>query len=270
MMTGARASHGWALMLFCVTLAADQATKYAVVVALGPACEALTRQGATPPELLRCDAADARFRLAPAVTTASLAMPNGTVTDWRCAADAPCFDGVLRLRAPPARAEVSGPEATLSAGPATLVTRAGGALSSLRFRYRVPVVVPLVEDFLELRYVENPGASFGFLADAGAARLPLLHGLSLLVLVGTGFVYARLSHADRRLRFGLALLASGTCGNFLDRVRLDFVVDFLAVHAGEAWRWPAFNVADVVITAGVALVVLDLVASRRRRGEFAA
>jgi signal peptidase II len=52
-------------------------------------------------------------------------------------------------------------------------------------------------------------------------------------------------------------------GNFLDRLRLGYVVDFLDVYAG-AHHWPAFNVADSAICVGVGLLILDLLRPHHR------
>jgi lipoprotein signal peptidase len=51
----------------------------------------------------------------------------------------------------------------------------------------------------------------------------------------------------------LGLLLGGAFGNLIDRIRLGYVVDFVAVGV-----WPKFNVADSAITVGVALLALQL------------
>ena len=54
----------------------------------------------------------------------------------------------------------------------------------------------------------------------------------------------------------LGLILGGTLGNFIDRVRLGYVTDFISVGIGSL-RWPTFNVADSSIVVGIlALVVL--------------
>jgi signal peptidase II len=58
-------------------------------------------------------------------------------------------------------------------------------------------------------------------------------------------------------------VCGGAIGNAIDRMRSGEVVDFLHVHAGEAFHWATFNVADVYITVGVVLLLWD--ALRRPR-----
>ena len=55
----------------------------------------------------------------------------------------------------------------------------------------------------------------------------------------------------------LLLVMAGALGNLIDRVRLGYVIDFLHVHYGDAWHFPIFNMADVAINIGVALILID-------------
>ena len=61
----------------------------------------------------------------------------------------------------------------------------------------------------------------------------------------------------------LALIVGGAFGNLADRIRLDYVIDFLDFHWKSGWHFPAFNVADSAITLGAGLLMLD--ALRRPR-----
>jgi signal peptidase II len=56
------------------------------------------------------------------------------------------------------------------------------------------------------------------------------------------------------------MILGGAAGNLVDRLRLGYVVDFLDVH-WRGWHWPAFNVADSAICAGVALLMLETLRS---------
>ena len=67
----------------------------------------------------------------------------------------------------------------------------------------------------------------------------------------------RTTLGDRIAQTGLALILGGAVGNLIDRIRLGHVIDFLDVFVGE-YHWPAFNIADSAICAGVALLLIDL------------
>ena len=56
--------------------------------------------------------------------------------------------------------------------------------------------------------------------------------------------------------FAFSFILGGAIGNLIDRVLYGHVIDFLDVYIGR-WHWPAFNLADVAITLGVALFILD-------------
>jgi signal peptidase II len=53
---------------------------------------------------------------------------------------------------------------------------------------------------------------------------------------------------------GLGLIAGGAMGNIVDRISQGAVTDFLDFHVGR-WHWPAFNMADTMITIGVVLLI---------------
>jgi signal peptidase II len=108
--------------------------------------------------------------------------------------------------------------------------------------------------FLDLVRVNNDGIAFGFLGGGQALVV-----VAVVAALGGLIVFFAL-HADRPLVWlPTGLLLGGALGNVLDRVRDGAVTDFVKVP-----HWPAFNVADVAITAGVVALVLSLDAPRDR------
>lgn len=75
----------------------------------------------------------------------------------------------------------------------------------------------------------------------------------ILIIIVIGLrTLAREIHLDHILsRTCLALILGGTLGNLIDRLRLGSVVDFIAI-----WKFPVFNIADIAITCGIAILVL--------------
>ena len=110
----------------------------------------------------------------------------------------------------------------------------------------------LVGDVVRLNLVYNPGAAFGL--TLGPYSRGIFLALTAVILRVLWSLYkATPDRQDRRV-FALALLVSGAVGNAVDRVRSPMgVVDFLDVGYGPH-RWPTFNVADVAVTAGAALL----------------
>jgi signal peptidase II len=103
----------------------------------------------------------------------------------------------------------------------------------------------IVHDVLGFQYVENSGAAFGMLRGQTVV-LTVVAAFVVAVLI---FSYRRAQRATWQLTIGLGLLLGGAIGNLVDRIRLGYVVDFIAVSV-----WPKFNVADSAITIGVLLI----------------
>lgn len=116
--------------------------------------------------------------------------------------------------------------------------------------------------FFNLVHVLNPGAAFSFLAGAGGWQRWFFLAIALIASVWLAWM---LSKPLRRLEeLAYSLILGGALGNAVDRVFRGHVIDYLDFHAG-GWHWPAFNLADMAIFAGVfALIVASIrpVASR--------
>ena len=66
----------------------------------------------------------------------------------------------------------------------------------------------------------------------------------------------------------LTLLSAGAVGNFLDRIRLGYVVDLVTIRsglAGHTWSLPAFNVADIIIVLGLFYLLTTIVLSSNQK-----
>ena len=113
-----------------------------------------------------------------------------------------------------------------------------------------------------LALVLNRGAAFGFLADSGGWQrwFFVMVGLAISVLIMVTLL--RQGQASKLLRLGLTLILGGALGNIIDRVSQGYVIDFVDLH-WQVWHWPAFNVADVGITMGALIVLLDVFGSMR-------
>lgn len=135
-----------------------------------------------------------------------------------------------------------------------------------------PEVVSLAGDAVRFELASNPGAflSLGEQLPAGARNvLFLLLAPLALTLVCVGLL--RAGRPGTSALVGLALIVGGGLGNWLDRVLQEgAVTDFVSLGLGSL-RTGIFNVADVAIFAGIALVALDreLGLWPRRRGEAA-
>jgi signal peptidase II len=117
--------------------------------------------------------------------------------------------------------------------------------------------VEVVADFWNFRYVENPGAAWGLLAKASdAVRVPFFLLVSLAAMIFIISFLRRLEEEQLLLMVSLALVFGGALGNFIDRLHLAYVIDFIDWYVGTK-HWPTFNFADAAITTGVAFMIIE-------------
>lgn len=123
--------------------------------------------------------------------------------------------------------------------------------------------VTVIENFIHLSHVRNPGGAFGVLSWVGPNFFVVIAGLA----IGVVFIFFWSLGRDQRLpATALSLILGGAVGNLADRVRLGSVVDFIDVH-WHSLRWPAFNVADAAITVGVVLLVVELLTTESHKRQ---
>jgi signal peptidase II len=110
---------------------------------------------------------------------------------------------------------------------------------------------------LILIYAENPGIAFSQFQNLSGGRVVLsLVSLAALALI-IGYL-RKVPPSSSWTIAGLGLIWGGALGNVIDRVAHGSVTDFVLVNLG-VWPfnpWPVFNVADAVLVAGVAMLIL--------------
>lgn len=110
-------------------------------------------------------------------------------------------------------------------------------------------VIPGVIDFV---YVKNTGAAFSFLADKTYGII-FLSCISVAFCIGVIWFMIKKKPQNKLLTISLALMLSGALGNVIDRISRGYVVDFIET---TFIKFPVFNIADIAITLGAALVII--------------
>lgn len=100
--------------------------------------------------------------------------------------------------------------------------------------------------WFSLVYVQNTGAAWGMMAGSGV----ILGTLAVLALSCIYFLHRALQIKRVPMQVAFGLLTAGIAGNMVDRLCLGYVVDFLD-FSFRGVHFPAFNIADIGITAGV-------------------
>jgi signal peptidase II len=117
--------------------------------------------------------------------------------------------------------------------------------------------VSMVSGFWNWRYVENKGAAWGLLSGVSeAVRIPFFILVSIIAITFIIAFFRKLPDSQLLLIVSLSLVFGGAIGNFVDRLHLNYVIDFIDWYIGTN-HWPTFNFADAAITSGVALLVIQ-------------
>lgn len=128
---------------------------------------------------------------------------------------------------------------------------------------RLPYASVEILPFFNLTMVWNEGISFGLFQGSG---IWILTGLALAITI---LFSVWLSKAKAWIpAVALSLVIGGAIGNVIDRFRFGGVADFFDFHV-MGWHYPAFNVADCGVVAGIALLVADGLFFEPRRNKKA-
>jgi signal peptidase II len=137
--------------------------------------------------------------------------------------------------------------------------------SAILSRFVLHESYPVIKGFFNLVYVLNPGAAFGFLANASETfRSIFFIGITLAVLLMIAYYIIKVESENTVSVVALTLIFAGAVGNLIDRIRFGAVVDFLDFYI-HTWHWPAFNVADSSITIGAVLMIWGMIADRSKK-----
>jgi signal peptidase II len=124
----------------------------------------------------------------------------------------------------------------------------------------------VVPGFFGLVHVRNTGVAFSLLSNLDSRWVHPFLILATVLAMGAVLAYIAFLPCRGAAPVGLGLILGGAIGNLIDRARLGYVVDFLDLYWGNH-HWPTFNVADVGISVGVALLLIDMVVSPKEPGD---
>jgi signal peptidase II len=144
-----------------------------------------------------------------------------------------------------------------------------------------PGYVNVIDNHLMFVLAKNKGGAWGLLqGQSENVRRPFFLLVSVAAIAFIVTLYRRLQPSQHALKWGLPLVLGGALGNVFDRIRYGYVIDFIDYRADWIKKlneliqkkypahivtdhWPTFNVADIAICVGVALMAIDMLTSRR-------
>ena len=114
--------------------------------------------------------------------------------------------------------------------------------------------------YLDLAHIHNFGISFGLLSGLVSPWFLIFIGLFV-----TGLIYYMMKRTNNKMeKIGLLIIIAGALSNIFDRAINGYVIDFIYLHYRDFY-WPAFNFADIYISVGVFIVVLQLLKDLHKR-----
>jgi signal peptidase II len=129
--------------------------------------------------------------------------------------------------------------------------------------------VVIIDKLLSFIYTKNSGAAFSFLNNKDWAQTMFII-ITFIALIAFAYMYYKTNKKAVLLKYSLILIMSGAIGNLIDRIRFNYVVDFISIHFFPA----IFNVADAALTIGATLFVLhylffdkDAIFKRKSKSE---
>lgn len=116
-----------------------------------------------------------------------------------------------------------------------------------------------------LTYVRNTGAAWGLLGNLPENIRPyFFYILTAVAMIFIVYLFFKTSPSNFITRLGIVLIFSGAMGNYIDRVWLHYVIDWIHFNWNLFfWQFdfPVFNIADCCVTSGVILLILEILVS---------
>ena len=115
--------------------------------------------------------------------------------------------------------------------------------------------IPVLPQIFHLTYIQNPGAAFGFLEN----QRYLFILIAAVLIVAVIYFYKKIIQLSKLFQVGIALLFGGAIGNMIDRIFIGRVIDYMDFRI-----WPVFNLADIAIVSGCAIIAFNLLFKTER------
>ncbi|AOA02079.1 signal peptidase II [Carnobacterium maltaromaticum LMA28] len=121
--------------------------------------------------------------------------------------------------------------------------------------YEVKEVIPGI---LSWMYIRNTGAAWSILE----GQMWFFYIITFAVVIAVIYIMQKYAKGNWLFSLGLSLILAGALGNFIDRLRLGYVVDMIRL---DFMNFPIFNVADMSLSIGVAIIILYVLLDEKNK-----
>ncbi|MFP4287292.1 MAG: signal peptidase II [Candidatus Izemoplasmataceae bacterium] len=112
----------------------------------------------------------------------------------------------------------------------------------------------IIPNFLYITHHHNDGAAWGILS----GQRIILFLITAFALTMFAFLFKDIAFKTKKMyTYAIIFLIAGTIGNFIDRLFLGYVIDFIDVYLGS-YDFPIFNIADSLLTIGMIMFAYDI------------
>lgn len=123
--------------------------------------------------------------------------------------------------------------------------------------------IKIIGNFLRFTYAENRGAAFSILQNQRWFFITV----TIVMLIVLAYIFFRTKNINKLSRLAIAMIAGGAIGNFIDRVMLGYVIDFIDVRFGSFYNFPIFNIADSFVVCGTILMIFLILFNKFEKSE---
>lgn len=132
-------------------------------------------------------------------------------------------------------------------------------------QFRLGESTIIIKNFFNFTYVRNTGAAFGLLSQSHPTFREIfffiIPPIAVILII---LILKSVDNSDKKQILALSSICGGALGNYIDRLKYKYVIDFFDFHIYEKYSWPAFNIADVAIVGGVIVLIYCLIQENRK------
>ena len=117
-----------------------------------------------------------------------------------------------------------------------------------------------ITNFLDIIHIHNFGVSFGLFSEIIPSHILVVIGLAVVCFL----IYLFINSKDDLESWGIFIIICGAIANIVDRFINGYVIDFIYFHINKFY-WPAFNFADIYISIGIIMIILNMINKIRNK-----